>query len=76
MNFIDFVMAIPIGIAITSLFIGVLLLVAYFYYKITNDNKFIMNLVHILNRYYIVIFVSSFIIGYGLTIYFIYKTFF
>lgn len=65
MKLIDFVMAVPIGIAITSLFIGTLFLLVYFYYRITNNNKYIINLIHILNHHYIIILTSSFGMGYG-----------
>ena len=72
MNLISFIMAIPIGIAMTSLFTGVLLLLAYYHYKITGNDNSIANLIHILNRHYMIIFIGSFLAGYGLAICFIY----
>lgn len=76
MKFIDFILAIPFGIANIPLCIGMLFLLAYIYYKITDSNKYLIKLNYNLNYHYIIIIAGSFGIGYGVAIYFIYKTFF
>lgn len=76
MNIIDFAMAVPMAIAIASLFSGILLVIGYLSYKITDNKSFITNLLHSLNQYYILWLGTSVCMGYIVAIILIYKTFF